>query len=384
MQIKRNWNRILSLLLIVVLVYWSVNNLSALQNGLEIISSAFMPFLIGGALAFILNLPVKLIETQLEKWIGSYKKWFRIVSILLSLLLVGFLFYALIFLIIPDLQQTVSSFIEVVPSTIRNFINWATDFIENNPRVVEYIQELDVDFNSLQQQAINTVQAFASNIIGSTLTLITTTIDSIVTIFIAIIFAIYVLSMKEALVRQAKKLIYSMISLKWANYFVNVGREANKIFSNFVGGQLFEALILGVLVYLGMWAFNFPYRLSVSAITAAFALIPIYGAILGGIVGFILISVVSFPQAIWFIIFIIVVQQLEGNLIYPRVVGNSVGLPGIWVLMVVSVGGTLFGLVGMLVAVPTVSLIYSLISATVNHRLKEKGLTIKSKSNNIR
>ena len=132
-----------------------------------------------------------------------------------------------------------------------------------------------------------------------------------------------------------------------------------------------------------MTIFNFPYRLSISALTGALALIPIYGAFLGAFIGFILISVVSFSQAIWFVIFNIIIQQLEGNLIYPRVVGNSVGLPGIWVLLVVTVGGTFFGLVGMLIAVPVVSLIYALVVATVNHRLDQKNLSIHTESNNI-
>lgn len=383
MNIKKNWNRILGLLLVVVLVYWAVNNISMLQNLLSLISSAFMPFIVGGALAFILNLPMKIIEDLLVRWTGKFKKWYRIISIIVSLLIVGIFIYGLIFLVIPDLQQTITSFIEVVPSTIRNVINAATDFINNNPDIVEYVQELDIDFNNLQQQAISTVQSFASGIIGSTFSIISTTIGSVVTLFIALIFAIYVLSMKEALVRQIKKLVYGLWSLRWANYLVNVGKKANEIFSNFVGGQILEAIILGVLVYIGMTIFNFPYSLSVSAVTGALALIPIYGAFLGGFVGFVLISVVSFSQAIWFVVFIIVIQQLEGNIIYPRVVGNSVGLPGIWVLMVVSVGGTLFGLVGMLVAVPTVSLIYSLVSATINHRLDERNLTVETDSSNL-
>jgi len=383
MEIRKNWNRILGLLLIVVLVYWSVNNMGTLQNATSTISSAFMPFILGGAIAFILNLPMKMVENQLKKWTGTFKKWYRIPSILISLLIVGIFFYGIIFLIIPDLQQTITSFVEVVPETVRGVINTATDFINNNPDIVEYVQQLDINFDNLQQQAINTVQSIASGAIGSTLSIITTTVSSVVTIFIALIFAIYLLAMKEALVRQFKKLVYGIFSLKWANYVVNVGKKANEIFSNFVGGQIFEAIILGVLVYLGMWIFGFPYRLSVSALTGAFALIPIYGAFLGGFVGFVLIAVVSFSQAIWFVVFIIVVQQLEGNLIYPRVVGNSVGLPGIWVLLVVSVGGTLFGLVGMLIAVPTVSLIYSLVAATVNHRLEEKNLDIETESSNI-
>lgn len=383
MNLRKNWTRILGLLLIVVLVYWAVNNLVVLRSGFTVITSAFTPFIIGGALAFILNLPMKLIEEFLTKALGKYKKWYRYISIIVSLMLVVFFFYLLIFLIIPDLQQTITSFIEVVPDTIRNIVNSSMDFIDNNPRVVEYIQQLDIDFNSIQQQAVNTVQNFATRMIGGTLNFVLSTIDSVVIIFIAVIFAVYLLSMKEALTRQIKKLIYSLWSLKWANYFVNVGKKANEIFSSFVGGQILEAIILGLLVYVGMWIFGFPYRLSVSAVTGALALIPVYGAILGGIVGFILISVVSFPQALAFVVFIVVIQQIEGNVIYPRVVGNSVGLPGIWVMMVVTVGGSLFGLVGMLIAVPTISLIYALVAATVNHRLKQRNLNIETDTSNV-
>lgn len=383
MSIKKNWNRILGLLLIVVLVYWTINNIGMLQGLISLVSSAFMPFIIGGAMAFILNLPMKITEDLLTRWTGEFKKWYRIISILVSLLLVGLFIYALLFLIIPDLQQTVTSFIDVVPGTIRSIINWVTNFIENNPDIVDTIQELDIDLNNLQQQAINTVQSFASGFIGSTFTIITSTIDSLVTVFIALIFSIYLLTMKESLVRQVKKIVYSTWSLKWANYLVNVGRKANEIFSNFVGGQILQALIFAALIYIGMTIFNFPYRLSISALTGALALIPIYGAFLGAFIGFILISVVSFSQAIWFVIFNIIIQQLEGNLIYPRVVGNSVRLPGIWVLLVVTVGGTFFGLVGMLIAVPVVSLIYALVAATVNHRLDQKNLSIHTESNNI-
>lgn len=384
MEIKKNWNRILGLLLIVVLVYWTANNITTLQNGIRSVGSAFMPFIIGGAMAFILNLPMKMIENLLVKWTGEFKKWYRIISILVSLLLVGVFIYGLIFLVIPDLQQTITSFVEVVPETIRNVINTITDFINNNPDIVDYVQELDIDFNNLQQQAISTVQSFATGLVGSTLTIVTSTIDSIVTIFIALVFAIYLLSMKEALVRQMKKFVYGIWSLNWANYLINVGKKANDIFSSFVGGQITEAFIEGVLIYIGMTIFNFPYRLSLSVVIGALALIPIYGAFLGGFVGFILISIVSLPQALWFIVFIIAIQQIESNIIYPRVVGNSVGLPGVWVLMVVSVGGTLFGLVGMLIAVPTASLVYSLVSATINHRLDERHLNIQTESSDVR
>lgn len=383
MDIKKNWSRLLGLLLIVVLVYWGVNNIGVINSVIALISSAFMPFIIGGALAFILNLPMTAIEGLLTKFTKGYKKWYRAIAIIASFSIVILFFYFLIFLIIPDLQQTITSFIDVVPATVRSIIEWGTNFIENNHRIVDYVQSIDMDINRLQQEAISTIQNFATSLIGNTLSFVFSFIGSVVTIFIAVIFAIYILSMKEALARQFKKLVYGIASLKWANYFVNVAKKASDIFSNFIGGQIMEAIILGVLMYVGMTLLGFPYKLSVSAITGALALIPIYGALLGGVVGFILISVVSFPQAIGFIVFSVVIQQIEGNLIYPRVVGNSVGLPSIWVMMVVTVGGSLFGLVGMLVAVPTFSLVYSLVAATINYRLDEGNLVIQTETSNV-
>ena len=276
MDIKKNWSKLLGLLLIVVLVYWGVNNLGLINTIISMVGSAFMPFIIGGALAFILNIPMTAIEKKLTKYTGGYKKWYRGISILASFLIVVFFFYFLIFLIIPDLQQTIISFIDVVPATVRTIIENGTVFIENNHRIVDYVQNLDIDINSLQQEVISTIQNFATSLIGNTVNFVFAFIDSVVTIFIAVIFAIYILSIKETLARQFKKLIYGTTSLKWANYIVNVAKKASEIFSNFVGGQIVEAIILGVLMYFGMTILGFPYKLSVSAITGALALIPIY------------------------------------------------------------------------------------------------------------
>lgn len=383
MDIKSNWRRILSLLITIILIYWVINNLNIVKDFTDNMVNAFQPFIVGGVLAFILNLFVKHIENWLVKWKKGYKKWFRPLSILLSFSFVVLVLIFLIFLVIPDLQMTVTSFIEVVPAQISNVISWTESFIESNTEIVQFIQEVNIDFNSIQQQLIDYVQTFATNMLGNIIEIIFGTISSIVTIFIAIVFAFFLLTNKEKITRQFKKIIYSTWSLEWANYIVNVGKKANEIFSNFVGGEIIEAFILGTLVYVGMTIFNFPYSLSVSVITGFLALIPVFGAILGGIIGFILISVVSFTQAIWFIVFIVIIQQVEGNIIYPRVVGNSVGLPGIWVMVSVTVGGSFFGIIGMLISVPLVSLIYSLISATVNHRLNAFGLQIEHNSSDL-
>lgn len=376
MELQKNWRRILSLLLIVVLVYWSVNNLELIQEASAVLMSAFFPFIIGSGLAFALNIPVKLFDKLFEKYIGTAKRkgLIRGLSITVSYILLILITLSLIFLVIPDLQETITSFIETVPLKITELVLYISKLIESNPDVVKFMQQLDLNLVEIQQQAINYIQSFATNILTSSASFIATIVSSVVTGFIAIVFSVYLLFIKDDIIRQLKKIIYSVWSFPWANYIINVGKKANQIFSSFVGGQTLEAFILAVLVYLGMWLFNFPYRLSITVITGVLALIPVFGAILAGVAGFVLISVVSIPQGIWFGVFIIVLQQLESNLIYPRVVGNSVGLPGIWVIFTVTIGGSLFGLAGMLLGVPLISLIYALVSAQVNYILEKKGL----------
>lgn len=376
MELQKNWRRILSLLLIVVLVYWSANNLELIQEISAVLMSAFFPFIIGSGLAFALNIPVKLFAKLFAKYIGAgkHKKLIRGLSIAISYILLILITLSLVFLVIPDLQETITSFIETVPVKITELVLYVSELIESNPDVVKFMQQLDLDLVEIQQQVINHIQSFATNILTSSASLIASIVSSLVTGFIAIVFSIYLLFIKDDIIRQLKKVIYSLWSFPWANYIVNVGKKANQIFSSFVGGQTLEAFILAVLVYLGMWLFSFPYRLSITVITGVLALIPVFGAILAGVAGFVLISVVSLPQGIWFGVFIIILQQLESNLIYPRVVGNSVGLPGIWVIFTVTIGGSLFGLPGMLLGVPLVSLIYALVSAQVNYMLEKKGL----------
>src|SRR5690625_4175005 len=383
MEIGKNWRRLLSLLVIVVLIYWAVNNMLMIQSFVNALISAFQPFIFGASFAFILNLLVKRIENWLMKWQKEYKSWFRILAIISSFMFVILILFFLVFLVIPDLERTVTSFIEVVPNQVSVIVQWVNHFFDNNTEIIQFVQNLDIDLNSIQQELINYAQTFATNTLGNIVSFITGAVNSVVTIFIAIVFAFFLLTNKEKIIRQLKKVIYSIWSLKWANYLINVGQKANEIFSNFVGGAIIEAFILGILVYIGMLIFSFPFKLSISVVTGALALIPIYGAIIGGVIGFILISVVNFKQAVLFIVFIVIIQQIEGNIIYPRVVGNKVGLPSIWVMVSVTVGGSFFGLIGMLVSVPLVSVIYSLISATVNYRLETAGLNIDTDSKNL-
>ena len=383
MKKKFTWRRIVSLLFVVIVGYWAINNFNIIKGMVDSIISVTLPFLLGAALAFILNLPLKFFEKYMTKWIGKYHTWYRIVGILFGYVIISGIIAFIIFLVLPDLQDTLGSFITQVPSEINNFYLAINQYIADNPQILETVNQLNVNTDQLRDQLFSMVQTFTSGILDSTISMVGNLVSGVFNTFVAIIFGTSILFKKETLARQFKKIIYGTIPKNWANFTVNLGSEANETFSQYVSGQVMEAGILLVLVFIGMTIFRFPFTLSISVLTGAMALIPIYGAIMGGVVGFFLIAVVDVVQAIWFVIFIIVVQQVEGNIIYPRVVGGSVGLPGIWVLFSVTVSGAFFGLAGMLLSVPIFALCYKLASATINYNLEQDNIKVTTKTNNI-
>ncbi|KAA9240008.1 MULTISPECIES: AI-2E family transporter [Aerococcus] len=385
MNFEKNWIKVFSGIAILLAVLWIMNNLNIISNFMGQIQNVISPFLVGAAIAFILSIPVNYIEKYLKRidYFKRHRKTLRGLAIILSLILIILLIYFLIFLVLPDFEDTITSFISIVPTTISQLISKVMRFIDRHPELVTYIQQLDINLNNLAQRAIAFVQSLATNLLSQTFTIGIGLVNSLFNLFISLVFGITVVSAKETLTRQVKKVIYAICNLPWANYLVNVGKLANDVFTNFVSGQVLEAFILGILVYIGMLICHFPYALTISVIMGASGLIPIFGAIFGAVAGALLIVVTSPTKAILFIIFITVVQQLEGNIIYPRVVGGSVGLPGLWTLVAVTVGGAFFGLPGMLLSVPTVSVIYQLTAATINHRLDLKELDIETWSAEI-
>lgn len=385
MNFEKNWIKVFSGIAILLAVLWIMNNLNIISNFMGQIQNVISPFLVGAAIAFILSIPVNYIEKYLKRidYFKRHRKTLRGLAIILSLILIILLIYFLIFLVLPDFEDTITSFISIVPTTISQLISKVMRFIDRHPELVTYIQQLDINLNNLAQRAIAFVQSLATNLLSQTFTIGIGLVNSLFNLFISLVFGITVVSAKETLTRQVKKVIYAICNLPWANYLVNVGKLANDVFTNFVSGQVLEAFILGILVYIGMLICHFPYALTISVIMGASGLIPIFGAIFGAVARALLIVVTSPTKAILFIIFITVVQQLEGNIIYPRVVGGSVGLPGLWTLVAVTVGGAFFGLPGMLLSVPTVSVIYQLTAATINHRLDLKELDIETWSAEI-
>lgn len=376
MQIEKHWRHLLAVSIGLLLGWWSLTHLNLVGRSVHHAVEVVSPFLWGAGLSFILSIPVNSIEKRLNQlaWFQKRRGLLRALSILLAVMGIFCLLYFLIFLVLPDFQETIFSFVQLVPVTLSRFMGKVLSWIDRHPEWLISIQQMDIDLGSLVQQIVAWVQGTLTDFIGSIFSISYGVVTSLFNGFIAFVFAITMLAGKETLILQAKKCIYAWFSLPWANYLVNVGKESHRIFTKFVSGQVLEGAILGGLVFVGMLIFSFPHALTIAAISGAMGVIPIFGAFFAAAIGTLLIVVDSPTQALFFLLFLIVVQQFEGNVIYPKVVGSSVGLPGIWTLVAVTVGGAYFGLTGMLLSVPVFSLAYRLISATVNHRLQVKQL----------
>ena len=231
-----------------------------------------------------------------------------------------------------------------------------------------------LDLERLYTAVLNFLTSYGQTLMDTTIGVTTSIFSAAVNFVLALVFSLYVLAQKETLSRQVTKTMRALLPEKKAAWLMDLAALTNKTFSNFITGQLTEAVILGSLCFVGMVLFKMPYASVVSVLIGFTALIPIFGAFIGIIIGAFLILLISPVKAFWFVIFILVLQQIEGNLIYPRVVGKSVGLPGIWVLAAVTVGGNAFGLVGMLLSVPVCSVLYALLRQLVHGRLEKKGL----------
>lgn len=338
-----------------------------------IFSRAFQllfPFLLGAAIAFILNSPMRFIEKKL--WPKKQNKLKRPLSLVAAILFVTLILGVVMFLVLPQLTSTLISLKDSVPAFFTEMKNGAEKLFIENPDMVNYINSIQVDWKSTLEAVAAFITTGAGTVLSSTVTAAMSIASGITTFGIAFIFAIYILLQKENLSRQFKKLFYAYFPSGPVDEFVRVCSLAEQTFSRFLTGQCTEAVILGTLFFIALTIFKLPYALLIGVLIAFTALIPIFGAFIGCAVGIFLTLMISPIQALWFTVVFFVLQQLEGNLIYPHVVGNSVGLPSIWVLAAVSLGGSMMGIVGMLIFIPFCSVCYALIREDVNKKIIKK------------
>ena len=337
------------------------------------------PFIIGGALAFVLNLPMTAVENKLLNRNGKKRKWKRAVSLVLALLLVALIVWAVFMLIIPQLGTTVKELAVKIPAFINDVIAELVNVFDNNPQIQEYFASLDFgkwDWNSILTKIANALGTGIGTMLISTVNVATGIFGVVFDGVIAFVFAIYLLLQKETLAGQRDRVLNAYLPERVCLKIQYVLKLLYKNFAGFISSQCLEALILGAMFVIVMSIFRFPYALLIGTLIAVTALVPIVGAFIGCAVGAFLILVENPILALSFIIMFLVLQQIEGNLIYPKVVGSSVGLPAIWVLVAVSVGGSLFGVIGMLIFIPIVSTMYTLLREDVNERNTKKSKKI--------
>ncbi len=364
---KENVKKILGIITFTLVLLAMLLNLKAVQTQLMFFWGILFPFVLGGVFAFILNIPMTAIEKQAQR-MKIKDKIARPLSMVLSVLFVFAVLAVVLVVVIPQLGRTVDSISEGMTSFLPKVQSWIEDLFGDSKEIVAYIESLEFDWKSWLDQFKDFALSGAGSVISYTMSATMIVINGVVTFFIAFTFSLYLLSQKETLGRQCRRVLGAFLSEKAAEKIFYVCRLSHMTFSKFITGQCLEALILGAMFLVTMTIFRLPYALLVGVLIAFTALIPMVGAFIGCFVGAFLILMVDPLQALIFIILFQVLQQIEGNLIYPHVVGNSVGLPSIWVLFAVTVGGKLMGIAGMLIFIPLMSILYTLFREWVNKR----------------
>lgn len=370
---KRSVKRILLIITFTVLLIWGVYNHKQLGEILLGIYSLISPFVIGLCIAYLVNVLLRPVENLWMKLLNKRKgKWpeklKRPLCLLLTILLVIGIILAIVLIIMPELRDSVASLIDMIPSYAEEVQRW---WVSLSTFLDKYSIDLP-EFDFKPDKLIDILKDGGTVLFNTTASVAGSIVTAVMNFVIAFAFSIYILAQKETLKRQSMKVLTAVMKPEKLDKLLNLLRLANKTFTNFITGQLTEAVIIGALCFIGMTIFRMPYAPAISVLVGFTALIPVFGAFIGTAVGAFLILLVKPIQAVWFVIFIIVLQQFEGNLIYPKVVGKSVGLPGIWVLVAVTVGGNAMGVMGMLISVPLCSVLYAVSREAVNNKLKMK------------
>lgn len=370
---KKNMKNLMILIVFAVLVLVGVQRIENLAAGIIFLCRIVFPFILGGAMAFILNIPLHFLENKLFAK-AKKKKFVRPLSLVLSILFVLAILQIVLVVVIPEIATTFASISKNIEAFLPKLEQWVTDAFPDSEQIGLWIDSLEFNWDKIIQSAVSFLKNGAGNVLSSTVTVAKTVINSLMNFFVGFVFACYILLQKEKLSVQVKKVLYAFLPRHAVEKTLQVAALSYKTFSNFVTGQCLEAVILGTMFFVSMSILRFPYALLVGVLIAFTALIPIFGAFIGCVLGTFLILVSNPVQAIGFVILFFVLQQVEGNLIYPHVVGGSVGLPSIWVLVAVTVGGSLMGVVGMLIFIPLSSVIYALFRGWVYKRLEDRGI----------
>ena len=367
---KLNYRKILEIVILGIICYWGLNHYEMIFKSISKLISVIMPFILGFIIAFILNVLMIRVEKVLNKFFTTNKFQIikRIASIILSILILLGVLLLVVKLVIPEISNAIKLITTSLPEVFETLEKWSKGDSGISLQLKSFFDTVDVQ--SLTSEFSEFAKIGFTGVLGSTVDILSMFVNGIFNIIVGFVFAIYILMSKETLKRQTRKLLSACLPPRITNKIIEIATISRTTFTNFIIGQTIEAIILGSLCALGMKIFGFPYAPMVGTLVGITAFIPIIGAFIGGGIGAFMIMTVDPMQALLFIIYLVILQQIEGDLIYPRVVGSSVGLPSIWVLFAVTVGGGLWGIVGVLFSVPKLSVIYLLLKEYINNRSK--------------
>lgn len=366
--------KIVKYFLLAAVLILAITRFNVLLEFIKRLWGIVFPLVLGGIMAYILNI----IMRKLEKYYFPksrnrlIQKSRRIICIFLSFFLIMLIIFLIFRLVIPELINTITMIGHWIPIELAKLQKFLAGYADQIPQLEKWINSLSFDWEATGQKLLQYLTSGVGGILGSTISLVGTIGVGVTNFVIGLIFAIYILANKEKLKRQVMKVTTAYCKPALVNKALGVLKVANETFSSFIVGQCTEAVILGTLCIIGMKICQFPYAPMIGTFIGATALIPVVGAYLGGAVGFLMILTVSPLKAVLFIVFLVVLQQMEGNIIYPRVVGSSIGLPGMWVLAAVTIGGGVAGVGGMLLGVPLAATVYKLLRIDVNRRIPKK------------
>lgn len=359
-----------------IVLYWLLIETERVKTILRVIKSVVSPFFVGASFAFVINVPMRSIEGLLRKIKNGSLR--RAVAILLTVILVLLVLTLVFWLLVPQLIETVQTLIPKLYTFFSNLEAWFKNLMQDNPELMKWITDNtdfeNLDWAGLAQRLITMLSNSLTTIVSGAFLAIGSVSSFVMNLFISVVFAIYCLFQKENLARQGRKLLYAFLPERFSDEIIRILRLSNATFSNFLSGQGIEVCILGTLFAVSMAIFRMPYIPLVSVLVATTAFIPIVGAWVGCILGTFFIFVANPLQAVWFVVMFLVLQQIENNMIYPRVVGTSIGLSGMWVLVAVSVGGNLMGVAGMFLMIPVTSVLYTILREYTAKRLVARNI----------
>ena len=375
---KMSIKKIRELIVFTALLVVALWKFDVVLGVLKTIWDIIFPFVLGGAIAFLTNVPMSFLEKKIfenvKKKNKIVRKLKRPISLILTIVLVVGVIALVMFGVIPQLTRTTGTLVTSINDFIPQMQSWIGEFFHNNQEIMNLVDPIEFDPDQAIKWGISLLGNGAGNMMNTTMSAVGSIVSGVATFFIAFSFACYILFQKEKLHVQIRKVFFAFLPRQKADVFLKVCSLTYRTFANFLAGQCLEAVILGSMFVVTLSILRMPYALLIGILIAFTALIPIFGAFIGCAVGSFLIFMVNPQQAILFVIVFLVLQQIEGNLIYPHVVGESVGLPSIWVLAAVTIGGNLMGIVGMLVFIPLLSVLYTIFREFVYLRLKKQNI----------